>query len=71
VLIRTRIPGEEVLPAKVLTNGWGGLFKRGFAVVHTAGDHLSVVADSGNAAELAKQINAVLDQVDVNRSSVK
>jgi amino acid adenylation domain-containing protein len=66
VLIRTKIPGEEMLPGQDLTNGWRDLFARGLEVVQAKGDHLSMLGDE-NVAALARQINAVLDRDDLGK----
>ena len=61
VLFRTKLPGEEMLPGFDLTYGWRDLFTRGLEIVHIAGNHSSMVVDE-NLAELARQINPVLDR---------
>jgi thioesterase domain-containing protein len=54
-------PGENSLPGHDFTNGWRNLFARGLTVVHTKGDHASIVHDEQDLAALAQGINAALD----------
>ena len=65
VLFRTRRPGEAMLPEDDLDNGWSGLFVRGLKIVQAKGDHWSLVRHERNTAALARQINAVLDQMSI------
>jgi amino acid adenylation domain-containing protein len=66
VLIRAKLPHEEILPQVDLTNGWRGLFTRGLEVVQLTGNHWSIVSNEQSAIELGKQINAVLDRFDLS-----
>lgn len=61
VLFRAKLPNEEILPGVDLTNGWDKLFSRGLEVIHVRGDHWSIVSNEQNLAELASQIDVVLD----------
>jgi thioesterase domain-containing protein len=61
-LFRARLPNEEILPEIDVTNGWGELFSRGLEVIQARGDHWSIVSSEQNLAELATQIDAVLDK---------
>ena len=63
VLIRAKVPGEEMLPGFDVTRGWSGLFTRGLDVVATSGDHFDMF-DEKNFKALAEKINLVLDQYD-------
>jgi amino acid adenylation domain-containing protein len=60
VLFRTRRPGDGILSAERLDNGWGGCFTQGLQIVEVNGDHWTLVRDEQNAASLARRINAVL-----------
>jgi thioesterase domain-containing protein len=62
VLFPARLPNENVLPQVDFTNGWGELFSRGLEVIHARGDHWSIVSDEQNLAELASQIDVVLER---------
>jgi nonribosomal peptide synthetase DhbF len=62
LLFRATFPGEKTLPGYDFTNGWRNLFARGLNVVHTRGDHTSIVHDEQHLAALAQEINAVLDR---------
>jgi nonribosomal peptide synthetase DhbF len=57
-------PGENTLPGHDFTNGWRHLFTRGLTVVHTKGDHASIVHDEQDLVALAQGINAALDEYD-------
>jgi thioesterase domain-containing protein len=60
-------PGENTLRGHDFTNGWRNLFARGLTVVHTKGDHVSIVHDERDLAALAQGINAALDQYVISR----
>ena len=69
VLIRAHLPHEAVLPEVDVTNGWCDLFLHGVEVVQVAGDHLSIIRNDQNAAEMADKITAVLNRFDLSFSS--
>ncbi|HEY1856005.1 amino acid adenylation domain-containing protein [Acidocella sp.] len=60
VLIRAKNQ-HDMLPGRDPINGWGGLFTRGLEIVQTEGDHDSMFNDA-NTAELARQLNLILDR---------
>ncbi len=62
ILFRAKLPNENILPEIDFTNGWGELFSRGLEVIHARGDHWSIVSDEQNLAELASQIDVVLER---------
>lgn len=64
LLIRAEFPGEATLPCRDLTNGWTDLFLRGLEIIEATGDHLSIVADEGNAQALSRQIDSALNRYD-------
>ena len=63
VLIRAKVPGEEMLPGFDVTRGWSGLFARGLDVVETPGGRFDMF-DEKNFQASAEKINSVLDQYD-------
>jgi thioesterase domain-containing protein len=72
VLLRAHLPHEAVLPEVDVTNGWRDLFSHGVEVVQVVGDHLSIIRNDQDAAELADKITAVLNHLDLpNRDERK
>ena len=69
VLFRAKLPDEEILPEVDVTNGWGKLFSRGLEVIQARGDHWSIVSNKQNLAELASQIDALLNR-DLHRGDI-
>jgi amino acid adenylation domain-containing protein len=66
VLFRVASPCEKGLPGYDLSKGWENLFARGLKIVHSAGDHMTMVRDE-NIVALTQQIRTVLDQGDSMR----
>jgi amino acid adenylation domain-containing protein len=64
VLIRAD-NAEDMLPGSDPRGGWDGLFGRGFEVVRTTGDHLSMMTDE-HAAALAQQMELVLSRYEAS-----
>ena len=67
VLFRTKFPGEDMLFGFDFAHGWGELFDRGLEIIQIPGDHISMVGDE-NIAELAGQINSVLDRYETEHN---
>ncbi len=66
VLIRAD-NAENVLPGRDPSEGWSGLFTRGFEIVHTTGDHLTMLTEA-NAVSLARQMNLILDRYEATQN---
>lgn len=71
VLIRTRIPKQDILPGFDLSKGWRPLFMRGFEIIEMEGDHLSLVQNPQHAAALARQIDAAISLYETRSSEME
>jgi amino acid adenylation domain-containing protein len=64
VLLRAKLPNEEMLSEVDPTNGWHDLFAQGLEVIQAKGNHWSIVGNEQNVVALAEQVNAVLNRCD-------
>ena len=60
VLLRAKLPGEELLPRHDRSRGWESFFERGFEIIDAPGDHYSLILDNRNLEILAGQIRDLL-----------
>ncbi len=60
VLVRAKLPGEDLLPRHDRSRGWESLFLGSFEIIDAPGDHYSLIQNERNLEIMAGQIRDLL-----------